>query len=176
MSVGTEITRLQNAKTAIASAIAGKGINVPSGTLISGMAALIDAIEQSAFPGEVVTHLYVGTVVPTKYMNIYSDKLTITHALGVIPDCVMLIRAMAGKPSSSGERTSHVLFPKISETQYAAVVSYYTTDTTYAPMSSGVWKGNTTMATTETAEISGFSESNYLKPGNTYLAIAMKFA
>lgn len=45
MSIQTELTRLTNAKAAIKAAIEGKGVTVPSGTLLDGMAALIDAIE-----------------------------------------------------------------------------------------------------------------------------------
>ena len=45
MSIATEITRLQNAKAAIKTAIEGKGVTVPDATLMDGMAALIDAIE-----------------------------------------------------------------------------------------------------------------------------------
>ena len=45
MSIDTELTRLTNAKAAIKAAIEGKGVTVPSGTLLDGMAALIDAIE-----------------------------------------------------------------------------------------------------------------------------------
>ncbi|MGM9590624.1 MAG: hypothetical protein ACI3V0_10695 [Faecousia sp.] len=45
MSVQTEITRLESAKTEIASAIAGKGVTVPDGTRLDGLAALIDSIE-----------------------------------------------------------------------------------------------------------------------------------
>ena len=45
MSIQTELTRLTNAKAAIQTAIEGKGITVPSGTLLDGMAALIESIE-----------------------------------------------------------------------------------------------------------------------------------
>ena len=45
MSIQTELTRLTNAKAAIQTAIEGKGVTVPSGTLLDGMAALIDSIE-----------------------------------------------------------------------------------------------------------------------------------
>lgn len=45
MSIQSEITRLETAKSAIAAAIAGKGVTVPDGTLLDGMAALIEAIE-----------------------------------------------------------------------------------------------------------------------------------
>lgn len=45
MSVQSEITRLQNAKSAIKTAIEGKGVTVPDGTLLDGMASLIESIE-----------------------------------------------------------------------------------------------------------------------------------
>ena len=45
MSIQTELTRLTNAKSAIKAAIEGKGVTVPDGTLLDGMAALIEAIE-----------------------------------------------------------------------------------------------------------------------------------
>ena len=45
MSVQSEITRIESAKTAIATAIEGKGVTVPDGTLLDGMAALIESIE-----------------------------------------------------------------------------------------------------------------------------------
>lgn len=45
MSVQTEIGRLRSAKSAIAAAIADKGVTVPDGTKLDGMAALIDSIE-----------------------------------------------------------------------------------------------------------------------------------
>jgi hypothetical protein len=44
MSMNADITRIQGAKTAIAAAIAAKGVTVPGGTKIDGMAALIAAI------------------------------------------------------------------------------------------------------------------------------------
>ena len=43
MSIQTELTRLTNAKAAIKTAIEGKGVTVPSDTLLDGMAALIEA-------------------------------------------------------------------------------------------------------------------------------------
>ena len=45
MSIQTEITRLEAAKAAIKTAIEGKGVTVPDGTLLDGMAALIGSIE-----------------------------------------------------------------------------------------------------------------------------------
>ena len=45
MSIQSELTRLTNAKAAIKTAIEGKGVTVPEGTLLDGMAALIESIE-----------------------------------------------------------------------------------------------------------------------------------
>ena len=47
MSIQSEIDRIVGAKTAIATAIEGKGVTVPEGTKIDGMAPLIEAIEAS---------------------------------------------------------------------------------------------------------------------------------
>ena len=44
MSIQTELTRITNAKAAIKTAIEGKGVTVPDGTLLDGMAALIESI------------------------------------------------------------------------------------------------------------------------------------
>lgn len=44
MSIATEITRLENAKSDISSSIEAKGVTVPEGTTLDGMAALIDDI------------------------------------------------------------------------------------------------------------------------------------
>lgn len=45
MSIQTELTRITNAKASIVSAIEGKGVTVPDGTLLDGMASLIESIE-----------------------------------------------------------------------------------------------------------------------------------
>lgn len=45
MSIQTELTRIINAKAAIKAAVEGKGVTVPDGTLLDGMAALIGSIE-----------------------------------------------------------------------------------------------------------------------------------
>lgn len=45
MSIQTELNRIINAKAAIKTAIEGKGVTVPDGTLLDGMAALIESIE-----------------------------------------------------------------------------------------------------------------------------------
>ena len=65
MSISSEITRISNAKTAIAQSIANKGVTVPSGTKIDGMAALIDSIQTGGGGGDTsetwVLNEYVDT-------------------------------------------------------------------------------------------------------------------
>lgn len=46
MSVTSEITRLQNAKADLKTAIESKGVTVPSDTKLDGYADLVDSIEQ----------------------------------------------------------------------------------------------------------------------------------
>lgn len=45
MSIQTQIDRLASAKVAIKTAIEGKGVTVPNGTILDGFASLIDGIE-----------------------------------------------------------------------------------------------------------------------------------
>ena len=52
MSIQTELTRITNAKAAIKTAIEGKGVTVPDGTLLDGMASLIESIEAGGGAGE----------------------------------------------------------------------------------------------------------------------------
>ena len=52
MSIQTELTRIKNAKAAIKTAVEGKGVTVPDGTLLDGMAALIEGIEAGGGGGE----------------------------------------------------------------------------------------------------------------------------
>ena len=131
MSIGTEITRLQNAKAAIKTAIAGKGVTVAEGTLLDGMAALIDSIAQSPFPGDVVTQLYVGTLVPATNVTDYpAGGVTITHNLGVVPDLVLLLYAMSATPVS-GEIIACVDKPSINGVKKALTTMWYTPSDSY---------------------------------------------
>ena len=74
MSTQSEINRIKNAKTAIANAIMAKGVAVPSGTKIDGMASLIAAIPSkeeimlSFFPVGAITMNTTGTN-PSEYIG-----------------------------------------------------------------------------------------------------------
>ena len=62
MSIQTELTRITNAKAAIKAAVEGKGVTVPDGTLLDGMAALIESIESG------VSGVWCGSVTPVSSM------------------------------------------------------------------------------------------------------------
>ena len=54
MSIQTQIDRLENAKAAIKTAIEGKGVTVPDGTLLDGMVSLIESIEDGGGGGNIL--------------------------------------------------------------------------------------------------------------------------
>ena len=64
MSVQSEITRLENAKAAIKAAIEGKGVTVPDGTLLDGMASLIESIEAGGGDTLFGTYFETGSIIP----------------------------------------------------------------------------------------------------------------
>ena len=80
MSVQTELTRITNAKAAIKTAIEGKGITVPAGTLLDGMASLIESIEAGA------SAFTTGNFTPSE--KTYST--IIEHGLGIVPNYLAL--------------------------------------------------------------------------------------
>ena len=45
MNIQTDLTRIKNAKAAIKAYIEGKGLTVPEGTLLDGMASMLESIE-----------------------------------------------------------------------------------------------------------------------------------
>ena len=87
MSIQSELTRLTNAKAAIKTAIEGKGVAVPEGTLLDGMAALIESIEAGVGGGgglpEPFTAFKTGTF--TLASLTYCIDYPINHGLGVKP-------------------------------------------------------------------------------------------
>ena len=87
MSISSEITRISNAKTAIAQSIANKGVTVPSGTKIDGMAALIDSIQTGGGGGETPASAKWDDVTFIDYDGsvLYSYSLAEAQALTTLP-------------------------------------------------------------------------------------------
>lgn len=86
MSVQSEIARLQNAKSAIKTAIEGKGVTVPDGTLMDGMASLIESIEAGGGGGG---NIVAGTYTPA---STQTNRVTVTHNLGKEPTGVLFAK------------------------------------------------------------------------------------
>ena len=78
MSIQTELTRITNAKAAIVAAIEGKGVTVPDGTLLDGMASLIESIEAGGGGDKTLAY---GEFTP----SIDCGVIEIEHGLGVQP-------------------------------------------------------------------------------------------
>ncbi len=74
MSVQTEITRIESAKTAISTAIEGKGVTVPEGTKLDGLAALVASIEAGgALPFEIKTGTFTFSENTTDAFSVQTD-------------------------------------------------------------------------------------------------------
>ena len=72
MDIQTELTRITNAKAAVKAAIEGKGVTVPDGTLLDGMAVLIDSIETGGGAENLFgTYFETGSIIPAS--DITSD-------------------------------------------------------------------------------------------------------
>ena len=95
MSIQTELTRITNAKAAIKTAIESKGVTVPDGTLLDGMAPLIESIEAGGGGVQLqYNRLYpaaTGTFTPAARTLFNTDApLVIEHNAGIIPFVVLV--------------------------------------------------------------------------------------
>ena len=82
MSIQTELTRITNAKAAIKAAIESKGVTVPDGTLLDGMAALIESIEAGGGGAQFGDYdiVQTGTITPASDISEYVLDTGITIA------------------------------------------------------------------------------------------------
>ena len=85
MSIQTELTRITNAKAAIKTAVEGKGVTVPDGTLLDGMAALIESIEAG---GGGSGNFATGTFTTTDDIK---SNVVINHNLNVKPKFIIVL-------------------------------------------------------------------------------------
>ena len=97
MSIQTELTRITNAKAAVKAAIEGKGVTVPEGTLIDGMAALIESIEAGGGGGinlgDYFTNIIVASITPAEDMMIGNGVVAALNfsSLGDIEGTVFVV-------------------------------------------------------------------------------------
>ena len=85
MSIQTELSRIINAKAAIKAAIESKGVTVPDGTKLDGMASLIASIEAG---GGGANNVSYGT-----YTAFGGGSHKVEHALGTTPAALLFVYA-----------------------------------------------------------------------------------
>lgn len=90
MSIQTELTRITNAKAAIKAAIEGKGVTVPDGTLLDGMASLIESIEAGGGSGGKAYKIVSGYLSSTSTDT--DGSFTLAHNLGCTPILFVMMR------------------------------------------------------------------------------------
>ena len=114
MSIQTELTRITNAKAAIKTAIEGKGVTVPDGTLLDGMAALIESIEAGG-GGDLsalgISKMAAGTITMESSLSV----LTIYHQLGAIPKIIFVYTKDYGVVLSHNDRVIESVFGVVFE-------------------------------------------------------------
>ena len=151
MSVQSEIDRIAGAKSDISTAITNKGVTVPSGTKLDGMAALIDSISG----GEDVIIKRV-TFRPSANLLLSDNRCVINHNCGKIPKAVFIF--------SNNTSTSYVGYGYIfnfSGSNNTTDVSMYT--------SFGVSAGTYRVAfTTTTMKFTADSNQRYTAGKNYY--------
>lgn len=112
MSIQTELTRITNAKAAIAAAIAGKGVTVPEATLLDGMAALIESIQAGGS-----NKLYCETVTFEANTKTYE----INHDLGERPNFLLYFTLSKNSSFSTYSTPATLLFVSNGIMYYASV-------------------------------------------------------
>ena len=110
MSVQSEITRIESAKTAITTAIEGKGVTVPEGTKLDALAALVESIETGG--GNFATGTFTTT-------DDIASNVVINHNLGVKPKFIIVLCTKKTTYSESSSRWLHFYYLyQYSSTEY----------------------------------------------------------
>lgn len=173
MSIQTELTRITNAKTAIKTAIEGKGVTVPDGTLLDGMAALIESIEAGGGLPSGISQIEYGTYTPTedeKTASVYvsasfTPDISIAQAVdeSIYTDTS---GTFSQSPFIGGIR--HNLPYKIGNCTIASSTQYrYNTGT-------AVYTENSQLTAMVNSTVFPYSQK-YLFAGYTYRWVAIKF-
>ena len=119
MSIQTELTRITNAKAAIKTAIEGKGVTVPDGTLLDGMASLIESIEAGGG-----VKIASGTIVLSEpssnvefthnfgeganFLTIFTSESSVNSAPGLFLLITSRRRTVIARNNSSGSKIVYI--------------------------------------------------------------------
>ena len=144
MSISSEITRISNAKTAISESIANKGVTVPSGTKIDGMATLIDSIQTGGAavqPSKALTVTSNGTTTITPdapYDAIKQVDLTVNVSGGGGGGAGFSVTfpATATNWNAVNPRAAHIL---LADGTFKSVVDYSTIGGKTIENVAGIW-------------------------------------
>lgn len=195
MSIQTELTRITNAKAAIKTSIEGKGVTVPDGTLLDGMAALIESIEAGGGGGG---NFATGTFTPETDISCSAQNpFVVQHNLGRIPKAFFMY---VSSRDAWGSDSYNILFAFGFEidaggTPTVITTGLYSNDSANDKLKNAViaygkaYKANKTLqtasasqsnncmsvfgATEETINIAYITSSGGLKGGWTYTWIAV---
>ena len=105
MSVQSEINRINTAKSAIATAITGKGVTVPDGTLLDGMAALIESIEAGGGGGSGGAKVVTGTFTGSSSISTTQRPVASVHGLDFRPKFIFVMREQSKSSLNTTEYT-----------------------------------------------------------------------
>ena len=97
MSVQTQIDRISGAVQSALAALTEKGVTVPSGTKVDGLAALIAAIEAGGGSGGGGVEVSVGKIVPASNV----PELTWEHGLSTAPTFIQLWMPVGYTPGTN---------------------------------------------------------------------------
>jgi hypothetical protein len=128
MSVRTQILRLQAARDSIISAIAEKGVSVPSGTKLDGFAALIAAIETGGGLPESFVELATGTVTFANSGAAYEPS--ISHNAGFNPNFFIMIAEGTNVHTEFSGRAISYIIVKQTLGSYGAYYNYINAEST----------------------------------------------
>lgn len=156
MSIQTELTRIKSAKSAIKTAIEGKGVTVPDGTLLDGMATLIESIEAGG-GGNIVA----GSFTPTSNMKTFK----VNHNFNTKDICFVVFMSANKAYVARG-----VLYSSFIDKRKSWMV--YNTESTYFTQIFGN-AGDPTI-TTESVDITGFFYNSVFIGGSTYTYFVWK--
>ena len=175
MSIQSEITRIESAKTAIAAAIEGKGVTVPDATLLDGMASLIESIEAG---GGSENQLVYGTYTPASDQTAaYGGSFS--AEFGFVPDVFVMCRPISASGPTKNSAAIIIIRPyaykdSVNPSYFSSIVSA-PTETSQIGTSNHRYFGKPNMMT-ET-KVSFFGPSGSLLVGGVkYFWIAAKFA
>lgn len=164
MSIQTELTRITNAKAAIKTAVEGKGVTVPDGTLLDGMAALIESIEAGGGGGG------AGEVFHTEITPATSGEV-LTLEVGEKGERIaaMIVSAKVGSAFEQGKNygVTHIgtiNTREISKDPYVInIISYIDGNRTKLSYKTSAHYNNSTPSGNQDYSVYNFWSSKYIK-------------